>query len=110
MCAPVSGCSSCVPLTVGGEVIGSVLLSRPVPYSEAGEQRIPTLQDQAAAGLANLRCLRLAQTSGDPARPCNGFDGLAISRAGGRPEPRRLADGPDRPQVGKVGWPSVVRR
>ncbi len=31
VCAPVPGTSCCVPLTVGGEVIGSVLLSRPAP-------------------------------------------------------------------------------
>ncbi len=61
VCAPVPGVSLCVPLTVGGEVIGSVLLSRAVPYSEAEEQRIRDSVGQAAPVLANLRNLAVAE-------------------------------------------------
>jgi diguanylate cyclase (GGDEF)-like protein len=61
VCAPVPGTSCCVPLTVGGEVIGSVLLTRPEPYSEAEEQRIRESVGQAAPVLANLRNLAVAE-------------------------------------------------
>jgi diguanylate cyclase (GGDEF)-like protein len=61
VCAPVPGTSCCVPLIVGGEVIGSVLLSRSVPYSEAEEQRIRESVGQAAPVLANLRNLAVAE-------------------------------------------------
>ena len=61
VCAPVPGASSCVPLMVGGEVIGSVLLTRPAPYSEAEEQRIREAVSQAAPVLANLRNLAVAE-------------------------------------------------
>ena len=61
VCAPVPGASLCVPLTVGGEVIGSVLLSRAAPYSEAEEQRIHDSVGQAAPVLANLRNLAVAE-------------------------------------------------
>ena len=61
VCAPVPGAASCVPLMVGGEVIGSVLLTRPAPYSEAEEQRIRESVSQAAPVLANLRNLAVAE-------------------------------------------------
>ncbi len=61
VCAQVPGASSCVPLTVGGEVIGSVLLSRPAPYSQAEEQQIRESVSQAAPVLANLRNLAVAE-------------------------------------------------
>jgi diguanylate cyclase (GGDEF)-like protein len=61
VCAQAPGASSCVPLMVGGEVIGSVLLSRPAPYSEAEEQRIRESVSQAAPVLANLRNLAVAE-------------------------------------------------
>ena len=61
VCAPVPGASLCVPLTVGGEVIGSVLLSRAAPYSESEEQRIHDSVGQAAPVLANLRNLAVAE-------------------------------------------------
>ena len=61
VCAPVPGVSSCVPLTVGGEVIGSVLVSRPAPYSQAEERRIGESVSQAAPVLANLRNLAVAE-------------------------------------------------
>jgi diguanylate cyclase (GGDEF)-like protein len=61
VCAQVPGSSSCVPLMVGGEVIGSVLLTRPAPYSEAEEDQIRQSISQAAPALANLRNLAVAE-------------------------------------------------
>lgn len=77
VCAAVTGCSSCVPLTVGGEVIGSVLLSRPAPYSEAEEQRIRESVGQAAPVLANLRNLAVAEIRA----ATDGLTGLPNKRA-----------------------------
>ena len=77
VCAPVPGCSSCIPLTVGGEVIGSVLLSRPDPYSEAEEQRIRESVGQAAPVLANLRNLAVAEIRA----ATDGLTGLPNKRA-----------------------------
>jgi diguanylate cyclase (GGDEF)-like protein len=61
VCGPCPGASSCIPLTVGGEVIGSVLLNRPAPYAEAEEERIRESVAQAAPVLANLRNLAIAE-------------------------------------------------
>jgi diguanylate cyclase (GGDEF)-like protein len=61
VCASCPGSSSCIPLTVGGEVIGSVLLNRPTPYTEAEEERIHESVGQAAPVLANLRNLAIAE-------------------------------------------------
>jgi diguanylate cyclase (GGDEF)-like protein len=77
VCAPVPGASSCVPLTVGGEVIGSVLLSRATPYSEAEEQRIRDSVSQAAPVLANLRNLAVAEIRA----ATDGLTGLPNKRA-----------------------------
>jgi len=77
VCAPVPGASSCVPLMVGGEVIGSVLLSRPAPYSEAEEQRIRESVSQAAPVLANLRNLAVAEIRA----ATDGLTGLPNKRA-----------------------------
>ena len=77
VCAPAPGCSSCVPLTVGGEVIGSVLLSRRAPYSEAEEQRIRESVGQAAPVLANLRNLAVAEIRA----ATDGLTGLPNKRA-----------------------------
>src|SRR5690242_3386248 len=77
VCAPVTGTSCCVPLTVGGEVIGSVLLSRPEPYSEAEEQRIRESVGQAAPVLANLRNLAVAEIRA----ATDGLTGLPSKRA-----------------------------
>jgi diguanylate cyclase (GGDEF)-like protein len=73
----VPGTSCCVPLTVGGEVIGSVLLSRPAPYSEAEEQRIRESVGQAAPVLANLRNLAVAEIRA----ATDGLTGLPNKRA-----------------------------
>ena len=77
VCTPVPGASSCVPLVVGGEVIGSVLLSRPAPYSQAEEQRIRESISQAAPVLANLRNLAVAEIRG----ATDGLTGLPNKRA-----------------------------
>ena len=61
VCASCPGASSCFPLTVGGEVIGSVLLNRPGSYTEAEEERIHESVGQAAPVLANLRNLAIAE-------------------------------------------------
>jgi diguanylate cyclase (GGDEF)-like protein len=73
----VPGISCCVPLTVGGEVIGSVLLTRPEPYSEAEEQRIRESVAQAAPVLANLRNLAVAEIRA----ATDGLTGLPNKRA-----------------------------
>jgi diguanylate cyclase (GGDEF)-like protein len=77
VCSSVPGASSCAPLTVGGEVIGSVLLSRPVPYGEAEEQRIRYSVGQAAPVLANLRNLAVAEFRA----ATDGLTGLPNQRA-----------------------------
>ncbi len=77
VCAQVRGASSCVPLMVGGEVIGSVLLSRPDPYSEGEEQRIRESVSQAAPVLANLRNLAVAEIRA----ATDGLTGLPNKRA-----------------------------
>ena len=77
VCAPCPGASSCVPLIVGGEVIGSVLLNRPAPYAEAEEQRIRESVAQAAPVLANLRNLAVAEIRA----ATDGLTGLPNKRA-----------------------------
>jgi diguanylate cyclase (GGDEF)-like protein len=61
LCADRDVSSTCEPLLVGGEVIGSVLVSCAQPPDEAGEARIKTSVAQAAPVLANLRNLALAE-------------------------------------------------
>jgi diguanylate cyclase (GGDEF)-like protein len=77
VCAPCPGSSACVPLTVGGEVIGSVLLSRQAPYGDAEEQRIRESVSQAAPVLANLRNLAVAELRA----ATDGLTGLPNQRA-----------------------------
>jgi diguanylate cyclase (GGDEF)-like protein len=77
VCAPCPGSSACVPLTVGGEVIGSVLLSRRAPYGDAEEQRIRESVSQAAPVLANLRNLAVAELRA----ATDGLTGLPNQRA-----------------------------
>jgi diguanylate cyclase (GGDEF)-like protein len=77
ICAAAPGTSSCVPLTVGGDVIGSVLLGRPAPYTEAEEQRIRESVSQAAPVLANLRNLAVAEIRA----ATDGLTGLPNQRA-----------------------------
>ncbi len=77
VCAPCPGASSCVPLIVGGEVIGSALLIRPAPYDQADEQRIRQSVGQAAPVLANLRNLAIAELRA----ATDGLTGLPNKRA-----------------------------
>ena len=77
VCAACPGASSCVPLTVGGEVIGSVLLNRAAPFNEAENQRIRESVSQAAPVLANLRNLAVAEIRA----ATDGLTGLPNKRA-----------------------------
>jgi diguanylate cyclase (GGDEF)-like protein len=77
VCAPCAGASACVPLVVGGEVIGSVLMVGPAPYDEANEQRIRESVSQAAPVLANLRNLAIAEIRA----ATDGLTGLPNKRA-----------------------------
>jgi diguanylate cyclase (GGDEF)-like protein len=77
VCAPCLGASSCVPLMVGGTVIGAVLLNRPNPYDEADENRIRESVSQAAPVLANLRNLAIAEIRA----ATDGLTGLPNKRA-----------------------------
>jgi diguanylate cyclase (GGDEF)-like protein len=77
VCASCPGASSCFPLTVGGEVIGSVLLSRPRSYAEAEEEQIRESVGQAAPVLANLRNLAIAEIRA----ATDGLTGLPNQRA-----------------------------
>ncbi len=63
-CPVCSGCpgnSTCTPLTVGGEVIGSVLVNRAAQYNASEQQHIRDSVGQAAPVLANLRNLAIAE-------------------------------------------------
>jgi diguanylate cyclase (GGDEF)-like protein len=77
VCGPCHGVSSCVPLVVGGEVIGSVLIIRPVGHPLADEQRIRESVSQAAPVLANLRNLAIAEVRAST----DGLTGLPNKRA-----------------------------
>jgi diguanylate cyclase (GGDEF)-like protein len=62
VCGDCSGRSTCTPLLVGGEVIGSVLVSHQQTLNEIEARRIRDSVVQAAPVLANLRNLGIAQT------------------------------------------------
>jgi len=61
VCGAQDGESTCQPLLVGGEVIGSVLTSGQRAATEAERRRIHDSVTQAAPVLANLRNLALAE-------------------------------------------------
>lgn len=61
VCSQCPGLSTCTPLTVGGEVIGSVLVTRKSAYNSPERQRIRESVGQAAPVLANLRNLAIAE-------------------------------------------------
>jgi diguanylate cyclase (GGDEF)-like protein len=61
ICSLCPGCSTCTPLTVGGEVIGSVLVNRDATYSALERQGVRDSVGQAAPVLANLRNLAIAE-------------------------------------------------
>jgi diguanylate cyclase (GGDEF)-like protein len=61
VCGRQEGESTCQPLLVGGEVIGSVLTTGPNAATDAERRRIHDSVTQAAPVLANLRNLALAE-------------------------------------------------
>ena len=61
VCGACPGRSICIPLTVGGAVIGSVLLNRARRCAPAEQQRLRDSVGQAAPVLANLRNLAIAE-------------------------------------------------
>ena len=61
VCARCPGATSCTALTVGGEVIGSVLLNRPAYLFRTDDRHIQESVSQAAPVLANLRNLAIAE-------------------------------------------------
>ncbi len=61
VCGDCAGSSTCTPLTVSGEVIGSVLVNRPTACTVGDKQRISDSVSQAAPVLANLRNLAIAE-------------------------------------------------
>jgi diguanylate cyclase (GGDEF)-like protein len=77
VCVVCPGNSRCTPLTVSGEVIGSVLLNRTAPYSEAEDQAIRESVSQSAPVLANLRNLAIAEMRA----ATDGLTGLPNKRA-----------------------------
>jgi diguanylate cyclase (GGDEF)-like protein len=77
VCGGCEGSSTCTPMTVGGEVIGSVLLSAPRPPSVDEEDRVRNSVSQAAPILANLRNLAIAQLRA----ATDGLTGLPNKRA-----------------------------
>jgi diguanylate cyclase (GGDEF)-like protein len=61
VCGKSAEFSTCEPLLVGGEVIGSILASHPHPLGDADTQSIKQSVTQAAPVLANLRNLAIAE-------------------------------------------------
>jgi diguanylate cyclase (GGDEF)-like protein len=62
VCECLSSCSTCQPLLVGGEVIGSVLLTHEDSLDQTQERQFDESVTQAAPVLANLRNLAIAET------------------------------------------------
>ena len=62
VCSDCAGRSTCTPFLVGGEVIGSVLLTSGKPLDGEQSRRIRDSVVQAAPVLANLRNLAIAYT------------------------------------------------
>lgn len=61
VCGKIPGAVACNPLLVGGEVIGSVLVTTTDPIAAAGNRRLKDTVVQAAPVLANLRNLEIAE-------------------------------------------------
>ncbi|HWH93860.1 MAG TPA: diguanylate cyclase [Baekduia sp.] len=61
VCHGTPGASTCEPLLVGGQVIGSVLVTSPAPLAETDRGAITRSVAQAAPVLANLRNLAIAE-------------------------------------------------
>lgn len=63
ICGATATASTCLPLLVSGEVIGSVLVDHDRPLAGRGERRVYDSVAQAAPVLANLRNLAFAEAS-----------------------------------------------
>jgi diguanylate cyclase (GGDEF)-like protein len=61
VCGKTAAFSTCEPLLVGGEVIGSILAAHPHPLSDSDSQSMKQSVTQAAPVLANLRNLAIAE-------------------------------------------------
>jgi diguanylate cyclase (GGDEF)-like protein len=61
ICGSTAEESTCIPLLVSGEVIGSVLIDHPGPLAPTDERRVHESVAQAAPVLSNLRTLALAE-------------------------------------------------
>ena len=61
LCSACEGRSTCTPVLVGGEVIGSVQVKHQAPLEREAVLRIRESVSQAAPGIANLRNLAIAQ-------------------------------------------------
>jgi diguanylate cyclase (GGDEF)-like protein len=61
ICGKAGDRSTCQPLLVGGEVIGSVLVQHPAPLHDSERDCIKGSVTQAAPVLANLRTLAIAE-------------------------------------------------
>jgi diguanylate cyclase (GGDEF)-like protein len=61
VCSECPGSSTCTPFLVGGEVIGSVLITRAEPLDPEHQRRVRESVIQAAPVLANLRNLAIAE-------------------------------------------------
>jgi diguanylate cyclase (GGDEF)-like protein len=62
VCGALTSCSTCQPLLVGGEVIGSVLVAHEDSLDDTQERQFDESVTQAAPVLANLRNLAIAET------------------------------------------------
>jgi diguanylate cyclase (GGDEF)-like protein len=87
VCSGCPGSSSCTPLTVGGEVIGAVLVQRAAEPGLDEQRRIRDSVGQAAPVLANLRNLAIAELRA----ATDGLTGLPNKRAVGDGLKRMLA-------------------
>lgn len=95
LCRGVSGASTCVPLLVGGEVIGSVLTcARELPDDRAKEAITATVAE-AAPVIANLRNIAVAEHRA----AVDTLTGLATRRAVQEALPRLVA------QASRAGEP-----
>jgi hypothetical protein len=63
VCSGCAGATTCTPLIVGGEVIGSVLADHVHPYDEHETRAIPRSSHPSRPVVGNLRNLALAERS-----------------------------------------------
>jgi diguanylate cyclase (GGDEF)-like protein len=77
ICGELPGASRCTPSLVGGQVIGSLLVTRHGPIGEQGRHSLTAAVNQAAPVLANLRNLAIAEHRA----ATNGLTGLPNARS-----------------------------